>query len=147
MGLLQLRFAPEDEWHGKLTADVSASGYAGRGSAWFAIEDLRRFVAALSAFPLDAQNLPSITGGFGHTVEALGQVHLAIAFAPHGLRGDVRATVQLATEVWNGNAAGPEASVTVRFFVTYTDLDQFGSAFDSHLAGEITEATLRSSIV
>ncbi|WP_051272740.1 hypothetical protein [Sphingomonas phyllosphaerae] len=146
MNLLQLRFAPEDEWHGELTADVSARGFAGRGSAWFAVEDLRRFVAALSAFPLEAQNLPSIAGGFGDRAEALEQVHLAIAFAPHDLRGNVRATVHLATEVWNGAAADLEAMVEVGFLVTYADLDQFASAFDGLLTGENTEAILRSSV-
>ncbi|WP_339347752.1 hypothetical protein [uncultured Sphingomonas sp.] len=146
MNLLRLHFAPEDEWHGELTAEVSARGFAGRGSAWFAVEELRQFVAALSAFPLQAQALPSITGGFGDRAEALEQVHLAIAFAPHDLRGNVRATVQLANEVWNADAADLEAIVKVGFLVTYPDLDQFGSAFDRHLTGENTEATLRSSV-
>lgn len=146
MNLLRLRFAPEDEWHGELTAEVSARGFAGRGSAWFAVEELRQFVAALSAFPLEAQALPSITGGFGDRAETLEQVHLAIAFAPHDLRGNVRATIQLATQVWNGDSIDLQAIVKVGFLVTYADLDRFASAFGGHLTGENTEATLRSSV-
>ncbi|SOB79702.1 hypothetical protein SAMN06297144_0688 [Sphingomonas guangdongensis] len=144
MDLLRLRFEPEDQWHGKVTADVSAKGFAGRGSGWFATAELRNFVAAMSAFPLDAENLPSITGGFGATQEALEQVHVAIAFAPHDVRGSIRATVRLATEVWNADTADLASSVLVRFLVTYADLDKFGAAISGLLDGEIAEATLQS---
>ena len=146
MDLLRLQFEREDEWHGKLTATVSARAFAGLGSARFSTEELRQFAAAASAFPLQEESLPSIRGGFGGSAEAVEQVHLALAFAPHDKRGTILATVQLATEVWNTEEADLASNVTVRFLVTYGDLGRFGPAVIQLLNGEGTEATLQSSV-
>lgn len=72
-------------------------------------------------------------------------MHLAILFAPHDLRGNIRVTVRLATEVWNAEEDDLTSTVTVRFLVTYADLDRFGRAFRGLLNGESHQATLQAS--
>ena len=146
MDMLRLRFEPEDEWHGKLTATVSAAGFAGQGNAWFNTDELRRFVATVSAFPLKEDDLPSIAGGFGGEAEALDQIHLAIDVAPHSPRGIIRVTTRLATEVWNTEIVDLASNVTVRFLVTYGDLGIFGTALLELIEGRSADATLQSSV-
>jgi hypothetical protein len=147
MDLLRLRFDPEDEWHGRLTATVSASRFAGQGSAWFATDELRRFAAAVSVFPLREDDLPRIAGGFWDKTGAdvLDQVHLSIELAPHSPRGSIRVTTRLATAVWNTETVDLASNVTARFLVTYGDLGLFASSLFDMIEGRSAEAELQSS--
>ena len=145
MNLLQFRFEPEDEWHGKLIAAVEAGGFAGQGGAWFNTDELRGFAKGVSAYPLRVEALPCIAGGFGVKADEPEQVHLAVYLEPHNARGEIRVTVRLATEVWNGEADDLAANVTVRFLVTYGDLGRFGPEFLDLLEGRTAKATLQSS--
>lgn len=54
-------------------------------------------------------------------------------------------TVQLATEVWNGEAADLACSVTARFLVIYGDLARFSPEFVGLIEGRRAETTLESS--
>jgi hypothetical protein len=100
MNSLTFRFEPENEWQGELFATLSANGFAGQGKAWFSTDELRDFAKALTAYPLQADALPKIAGGFGADSDHLEQTHLAVALQPHNARGEIRVAVQLATEVW-----------------------------------------------
>jgi hypothetical protein len=147
--LLSFQFEPEDEWHGKLIATVSASGFAGQGAAWFGTDELRRFAESASAYPLREEALPSIAGGFWR--EGVGesevpeQVHLSVAIAPHDARGAVRVTVRLASQVWDSETIDLACGVTVRFKATYGDLDRFAASFMALVEGRSVAADLRSS--
>jgi hypothetical protein len=145
MNSLAFRFEREDEWHGKLFATVSADGFAGEGGAWLNTDQLREFGQRLSAFPLVKEDPPSISSGFGANADSLEQVHVSISLHPHNARGAVRATVELATEVWNGEEADLACSATVRFLVTYGDLARFGPEFLDLIDGRAVSATLQSS--
>lgn len=145
MDQLRFSFEREDDWHGKLIAKVTAQAFAGEGGAWFNTDELRDFARALSVYPLQEDALPSISGGFGATDGAPGQVHLAVSFEPYNARGAVMSTVQLATEVWNGAREDLASTVTVRFLVTYGDLARFGPDLLDLLEGRRAEATLDSS--
>src|SRR5688572_26860303 len=130
MSELEFRFQPEDEWHGKLVAKVSAAAFAGEGGAWFNTDTLRRFAETLSEFPLRQEAPPSIASGFWNAEsDALEQVHLAVSFEPHNARGAVRVTVQVATEAYHSEAEDLACSATIRFLVTYGDLARFTPEF------------------
>lgn len=145
MSELHFRFEREDDWHGKLVANVATEAFAGEGGAWFNTDELRSFTKSLSAYPLPAEAPPSIAGGFGVSANRLEQVHLAVTVEPHNARGLVRATVTLATEVWNSEAEDLACSTTARFVVTYADLGQFVPALLDVLEGRADRATLHSS--
>ena len=148
MSTLSLRFEPEDEWHGQLVATVSSNGFEGRASAWFATDELRRFSQAMTAYPLSTEALPSISGGFGSEPGAPEpeQVHLAMDIAPHDVRGTLRFTVRLATEVWRTEEHDLGCNATVRFLTTYGDIGPFAAALSNLAEGRIDEATLRTTI-
>jgi hypothetical protein len=144
---LQLRFDPEDEWHGLLIATVSSNGFEGRAAAWFATDELRRFSTALTAYPLRGEALPHMSGGFfsepgGPEPE---QVHLSIDVAPHDVRGRLRVIVHLATEVRETQDNDLGCNATVRFVATYSDIAPFGSAISALAEGQVDEAVLQSS--
>jgi hypothetical protein len=62
---LQLRYRPDDEWHGQLEVVVKSGEFSGKGSAWFGRQHLKEtFVSALRAFPLSANDPPLTEGGF-----------------------------------------------------------------------------------
>jgi hypothetical protein len=145
MNLLDFRFEREDDWHGKLIANVSVAGFTAQGGAWFNTGELRRFAENLSTFPLGEEALPYIAGGFGVEADPPEQIHLAVSLAPHNARGAIRVTVQLATEVRHDEANDLACSATVRFKVTYGDLARFGPDFINLLDGRSASATLQSS--
>jgi hypothetical protein len=144
---LHLRFDPEDEWHGQLIATVSSNGFEGRSTAWFATDELRRFSRALTAYPLRSEAPPHISGGFGSEPGAPEpeQVHLSVDVAPHDVRGRLRITVRLATEVWRTQDSDLGCNATVRFVATYGDIAPFSSAVLALAEGQVEEAVLQSS--
>ncbi|WP_157219942.1 hypothetical protein [Flavisphingomonas formosensis] len=145
MDVLRLRFRPDDEWLGELTASVSAEGFSAVGTAWFSKDDLRKFAESLSAFPLPEEVPPSISGGLGANETNPPQEVVAIRFEPHDARGMVRATVRLATEIWNGKERDLSKEATIRFIVTYGDLARFGPAMRDLIEGLAAEAVLTST--
>jgi hypothetical protein len=146
MNLLRFRYEPDDEWCGKLIATCEANGFAGRGEAWFAPDHLRAFAKATSNYPLRRDEPPSLQGGFRNLEGALTRVHVGIVFEPHDVRGLIRATVRLATEVWHTEEKDLESHSVVRFLLTYADLAPFGSDFADLIEEKVVEAVLRSSI-
>jgi hypothetical protein len=148
MGILHLRFKSEDEWHGLLTAKVSSDGFVGQASAWFSTEDLRRFSQAMTAYPLLMDALPSISGGFGAEPgkPEPEQVHLAIDVAPHDVRGMLRFTVRLATEVLTTQDDDLGCHATVRFLATYDDLGLFALQVSDLAKGHTDEAVLHTNV-
>ena len=148
MSTLQLRFDPEDEWHGQLVATVSSEGFAGRASAWFATDEIRRFSHALAAYPLQREALPFISGGFGSEPGAPEpeQVHLAMGVAPHDTRGTLRFTVRLATEVWGTEDGDLGCNATIRFVTTYNEIGPFAAAMLGLVEGQFDEAILQTAL-
>jgi hypothetical protein len=145
MDALHFRFEPEDEWHGELIANVTSEQFQARGSAWFNTDELRRFSKALAAYPLKPDALPSITGGSWDDAGKLKQTHLAVDVVPHGLRGLVRFTVRLATEVDESEENDLGCAATVRFLATYADLSNFAADLSALAEGQIEAALLRST--
>jgi len=145
MSQLRFRYEPDDEWSGKLIVMCEANGFAGKGEAWFSPEDLRSFANAAEAYPFTQASPPSLSGGFGASEARGEQVHVGVLFEPHDVRGMVRATVRLATEVWRTEEQDLGTCAVIRFFVTYGDLAPFGSDFRDLIDGKAPEAILQSS--
>jgi hypothetical protein len=138
---LQLRYRPDDEWHGELDAVVRSSEFSGKGSAWFGREYIRtNFASALRAFPLSVDDPPLIEGGFGSKERpgSLEQCHLRIAVRPYNSRGTILMLVQvhLATKSWASPDKDLQQSVTVRFLTEYAALDEFAAQLEQALDGK-----------
>lgn len=145
MGVLTLRYQPDDQWLGQLVVSVSVGGFSGVGTAWFSLDNLRDFAEAITAFPLPIDTPPTISGGFGGDEKNIAQEHVVMTFEQHNARGEVRATVRLATEVWKDPESDLAKEMTVRFLVNYSDLGQFGPAMLDAIEGRVDEAVLTCS--
>lgn len=142
MSRLTLSYAPEDEWHGELTANVTSEGFSGESAAWFGMEQLKAFNERLKAFPIPAGQEPSLGGGFWEN-DQLKEAHVSIHIEPAGSRGQLRVNVILAKPPWELN--GPEKhSVAAHFLVNYADLGVFQAQFSALLNGDHTKAHLEN---
>lgn len=141
---LVLRFDPDSDGTGKLLADVRFRGFAGSGSAWFGISELKEFADAIMAFPIPDAVRPSIAGGFwskevrGH----LEQEHLALTVYPIGRRGQLGVQVRLATELWEGDREESQSSVKVELLTSYQQLAEFAQQLLLLVRGQGREAIL-----
>lgn len=142
---LQLRYRPDDEWHGQLDAVVKSGEFSGKGSAWFGREHVKTtFVSALRAFPLSTSDLPLTEGGFWSKERpgSLEQCHLRIAIRPYDSRGTLLVQVDLATECWTSPDKDLQQSVTVRFLTEYAALEEFAANLEQVLDGKRESAVL-----
>jgi hypothetical protein len=143
---LRLIYRPEDEWHGELSATVESDGFSGRGSAWFGINQLREFCSLAGRFPIDGDKEPTLAGGFFEAAgDALQQCHLGVRLSPHNRTGSIRVTVTLGTPSQNGEDADLHQSVTIRFLVSYGDVERFRISFSAMLEGHAEEAKLEAT--
>jgi hypothetical protein len=142
---LQLRYRPDDEWHGQLDAVVKSGEFSGKGSAWFGREYVKEtFVSALRAFPLSAKAPPLTEGGFWSKERpgSLEQCHVRIAIRPYNSRGALLVQVDLATESWASPDKDLQQSVTVRFLSEYAALEEFAAKLEQVLDGKRELAVL-----
>lgn len=143
MNKLSLSYAPEDEWHGELTANVTSDGFYGKSAAWFSMEQLKAFNELLKAFPIPAGQEPSLGGGHWDN-DQLSEPHISIRIEPTGTRGQLGVNVMLAKPPWDSES--PEKhSVAVHFLVNYGDLSVFQAQFSALLNGDTNQAYLENA--
>jgi len=142
---LRLKVAPDSDGTGKLTAEVAASGFAGRGEAWFDLERLARFSQELRAFPLSKTDPPHIQGGFWSRENrgALEQVHLSIKAYQIGSRGEVGIRVEVADPpLWPNDRPDSQNTARIELMTTYAALERFARDLDTLLKTNRGEAVL-----
>lgn len=145
--LVTFRYEPEDERHGKLIASGGAGDFTGLGEAWFTSESLRQFADACEAYPLKADDPPTLRGGYwDDSGSVLQEPHISIVLAPYDARGSIRAVVELATDAYLADDRAVARSLTIRFLLTYADLAAFAPHFRLLIEGKETAMSLRSSI-
>lgn len=62
--MLQLRYLPEDEWHGELQVEARQSGYSGKAGAYFNRDDIRNFAVDLRALAVNGVMQAELKGGY-----------------------------------------------------------------------------------
>lgn len=140
MGLLTLRYRPEDQWHGEVVATVSSDGFGGSASAWFNNTDLELFAARMSEYPLKTPPL-CLAGGYFSQAGDL-ERHLSVVVVPHDPLGDIRVIVELTPPDRGHDELGTYSLVRTWFTVTYTDLERFQRALRKIIKGEAEQADL-----
>jgi len=140
---LALRFIADDDGTGKLVARVSVRGFAGEGGAYFGVDDIERFAAALGEFPIGTDPRPSLAGGFWKKDMSgeLDQEHLALVAYPVDSRGHIGVQVRIADEVW---AHRPEECrrLQVEVLTSYESLQKFGNQLLALVRENVEEAVL-----
>jgi hypothetical protein len=136
MDYLKLTLDRADDGTAGLTATVHADGFAGEGSAWFEMEELRTFCERLAEYPL---------GGRLALAGYPAQTQLSIQIDPHGHRGGVLVSVELADPIEpGGHAHDRHRRVRTSLIVGYNDLARFQAALGKLLRGRNKRAILKS---
>ncbi len=142
---LRFRFQDDGDGTGKLVAQAESSGFAGTSGAYFNVDKIEEFAAAISAFPLPERDMRrSIAGGFGkknHPGEM--DEHLGIAVYPIDLRrGHIGVQVRMATELWDSTRPESQHTAKVEIKTTYEPLAQFSKELIRLVRGDLEEAVL-----
>jgi hypothetical protein len=144
---LRLRIDFDSDCTCELTAEVCASGFRGRGSAWFDLTSLKDFAQTLKAYPLSLGDLPHLEGGFweGSTPARLVQTHLSIRVYPLGHRGHIGVRVCVADpSLSEGDRAESQNVAEIELETSYNALHNFANELERLLAGGLDVATLAS---
>jgi hypothetical protein len=147
--LLVARWAPDDDGTGELHVRASSGGFAGVAKAWFDAEGLKRFAAALSAYPLPEEPL-TIWGGFGANARTGGpaQEHVKFTVEPVGGKGQVRVHVRLANPRWpNDDATVAHHEAEIDLLTTYERLRRFSDHLRMVVEGRLGEAVLGTEVL
>jgi hypothetical protein len=145
---LRLTIWRDSDHTAELSAEVTANAFAGRGSAWFSVEQLGEFAKRLEdSYPLNEAAPLEIRGGFWDKKNAamLEQEHIGISFYPIGGLGTVGCRVRLATPVHDHERRSAQHEVTVELKTTYEALRLFGIALADLAAGRVEEAVLSAA--
>ena len=90
-----------DEWNREVNVEARSGGFAGRSSAYFGVDRLRSFAAALDHYTLGSER-PRLSSGFGvHSGTCGGdeitQEHVGIEVEQVQVNGQIGIAVHLAT--------------------------------------------------
>lgn len=135
---LTLWFDDDLDGTGELYVEAAANEFSGKGSAYFSKSQIENFANALTAYPLEKENLPEIIGGRG------GQIHLFMKAYPINGRGDLAIQVKLATELWDGDRTDSQHTVQLEIPTHYQPLADFAKEIKDLLNGMIKQASLKS---
>ncbi len=144
MGLLTLRYRPEDEWHGEVVATVDSDGFAGAASAWFNNTDLGLFADRMSEYPLKTPPL-SLAGGYFSQGGEL-ERHVDVTILPHDPLGNIRVVVELTSPDRGYDELGTYCRVRTWFTVAYPDLERFQRGLRRMVKGEAEQAELTRAL-
>jgi len=140
MSRLTLHYAPEDEWHGRVSASVVSSDYAGRSSGWFSVDQLRAFCAALEAYPI-SPDAPVLLGGFWKE-EGIDQAHIRLSVSGYDPQGGLVVAVRLAKPIWKSEVHDLHHAVVTHFRTDYPSLDRFRASLLALIDGRTAVAEL-----
>jgi hypothetical protein len=146
---LRLTFSTDGDGTGELSAEASCNGFAGHSSAWFGISRLEQFADLILTYPLPADGLAPLRGGYWSKERhgELDDLHLGLHFYPIGLRGTAGCKVQLPTPDRRGNVPVSLNSVDVELRTSYQELSDFSAGFRRLIRGELGEVVLRGGTV
>jgi hypothetical protein len=142
---LRLRFQNDGDGTGKLVARAQAGTFGGEGAAFFNIEQIEEFAAAIAGYPLPPDARLSISSGFAmdDNVGKVDQEHLGIEVYPIDTRGHVGVQVRMATPLWKGMRPQSQRKVSLEIVTAYQELSDFSHDMIAVVRGATEEALLR----
>jgi len=146
--VLRLRFYDDFDGTGELAADAESDGFAGKGSAYFDIENLKDFAKALREYPLPfGSERLSIEGGYGLTGDGeLKDERLAIKVYPVDNRGHIGVQVRMAAEPSAGESSESRLVAKLELMTTYEPIAQFGKGLLELVEGKVGEVVLQGEL-
>lgn len=126
-----------------LHCEADHDGFAGRGSAWFSLDQVRRFCDALDAYPMAPQGV-ALAGGCGTAPggTAPDVVTMSLTVRPTDRVGGLELMATLAEPPVTNLPATKLRGATVSIPVTYHSLHGFNATLRALLDGRALEAVL-----
>ncbi|WP_027518582.1 hypothetical protein [Bradyrhizobium sp. WSM1417] len=146
---LQAVYWTDEEYTGQIRITVKSGQFSAEGAAWFdRIHVKETFLVALRKFPLPANDLPILEGGFWRSgnPKSLDQCHLRISIKPYDSRGTLLVHVDVSSEVWKTPDVDLQNSATVRFRAEYPAVEAFAQEFEQVLDGKRDVAILKGIV-
>lgn len=140
---LILTYTPENAFDGELCASIESVGYSGRGTAWFSVNQLHSFCAALGEYPISSNSPPSLQGGYwSDDGTVLVQTHVGLIIAPYDSRGSLLVSVQLSSPIGELESHDLHRTLATHFRTDYPSLAKFRASLLALVTSETDEASL-----
>ena len=135
-----------DDWNREVIVHAHSHGFSGRASAYFGVDRLTTFAAALGRYPLDDER-PQLSSGFGVHSGTFGgdgitQEHVGITVEQIGLTGQIGMAVHLATPDWGDARPAEVHDVRLEVLTTYERLGGFGLDVIEVVGGRLDRAVI-----
>jgi hypothetical protein len=146
-GRLQLTAHVDDDGSADLFAIATSNGFAGQGSAWFNLSEIRDFATRIAKYPL--QDAVEIAGGYFSDSRPgeLAQTHLSIRVYLLDGRGQLGVRVTLTDPHHAGDRVEAVHSVALEIRTIYNRLERFSRDLLNLLDGRATEAVLEEELL
>lgn len=146
IGELRLEVRTDGDGTAELMASISGHGFAGTGSAWFGIEQLRNFAERIGRFPLD--EMVSLDGGIwsDDLPSRLEAVTLSIHVYLIDGRGQLGIHVHACQPCFTRNAREADHSVEVELETTYSSLERFSRHMLRVIEGLLPCAVIKEEV-
>lgn len=144
-GFLRIRYADDGGFSGELIAHAGSDCFSGIGRAYFNLEEIEKFAAAIVDYPLSNAARPAIAGGYLSATGRRGELkeeHLGITVYPINSRGDIGIQVRMATPTCEGDRPESREAASVELVTTYEPLSRFSRELIAVLHGNTDEAVL-----
>jgi hypothetical protein len=137
---LQMKFESGDDGAGELFVSFRAKAFSGESSAWVTQEQIAAFVSELSKYPLDANSLPALVGGFyDSTANDVLQEHIHISAKPQGSLGEIALLVRLAVPDESSKELRLKYSSSVYILTEYHQVSELCRELLALASGELRE--------
>ena len=144
---LRLEIHADDDGTADLIATVSGHGFAGNGSAWFNIEELRRFASDIAQYPLD--DPVSLAGGYWSKTSpgCLETIKVSIRVYLISGRGQLGIRVRAFQPSHTRDSSDANHGVELELQTTYNRLDRFSRDLVDVLDGKTPYARIEEEIL
>jgi len=135
-----ITFQDDDDGTGELAVRAENRDFAGRGAAYFSIEQLEEFARSLLQFPLNEPKV-GIAGGYWSAKRdaTLDQELLGIDVYPISSRGQLGIQVRVATDQWEGDRPELHQSAKLELRTTYEGLKKLSKDLLELIEGKLRE--------
>ena len=147
LGKLQLKIRADDDGSADLIVTVAGHGFAGTGSAWLHMEELREFAAQIARYPLD--NPVYLAGGYwGHSKPSrLEKIKVSIHVYLISGRGQIGIRVVACQPSHTRDDPAADHLVELEFQTTYNRLERFSRDLNEVLDGQTPFALIEEEIL
>lgn len=137
-----LRLEPDTDGTGELFVCVRAGAFSGAASAYFALSELEAFAERLGEHPLPGAPIEIEGGAYDRLGTGRRIKGVRISAAAVGGLGQVRVTVDLASQLQNPADPSGQDRVVTHLLAYASDLDRFRSQIGAMLNGVADTAVL-----